>query len=204
MKIYPSIPRCSTPINLMAHTYVKYDGSNIRAEFSKKTGWFKFGTRHRMIDSSDKSFGSVIKLFKDTIGDDISNTLCKTYPKVRSFIVFCEYFGRSSFAGQHVIDEPKELRLIDVNPFQQGIIGPEEFQDIFGAKPYAAKYLGEHLIDQEYLDKIRSADYIDDYHYEGVVLKWGEHHDLQMAKIKTLRYLEDLKIRFGKDWEKYE
>jgi hypothetical protein len=204
LKTYPSIPRCPQPLDISAYVFTKYDGSNLRFEWSRKTGWYKFGTRHRMIDKTDRAFGSVIKLFKTTIGPDLESTLRSNWPGARSFLVFCEYFGQSSFAGQHVSDEPKELRLIDVNPFQQGIIGPEEFIQVFGDKPYAAKFLGEHLLDANYIDSIRNAESIEDTHYEGVIAKWGERHNLQMTKIKTLRWLNDVKLRFGDSWEKYE
>ena len=41
----------------------KLDGSNLRFEFSFKGGWYKFGTRNRLFDKSDKDYGQAIDLF---------------------------------------------------------------------------------------------------------------------------------------------
>ena len=51
MKEYPSIPyRIHGDLDIIA--FGKYDGSNIRAEWSQKKGFYKFGTRKRLLDES--------------------------------------------------------------------------------------------------------------------------------------------------------
>lgn len=59
MKDYPSIPGSSKAPQLPCIAFKKYDGSNIRAEWSKKRGWYKFGTRTQLIDKTDLVFGVV-------------------------------------------------------------------------------------------------------------------------------------------------
>ena len=44
MKSYPSIPKFSFG-DIKLHTFDKLDGSNLRFEWTKKKGWYKFGTR---------------------------------------------------------------------------------------------------------------------------------------------------------------
>ena len=52
MKQYPKILYFDqAPINEQCYAFDKIDGSNFRAEWSKKRGWYKFGTRNTMINS---------------------------------------------------------------------------------------------------------------------------------------------------------
>lgn len=39
---------------------------------------------------------------------------------------------------------------------------------------------------------------------EGVVCKWGEGHNLEMAKIKTEFWLAKLKEKYAESWQEYE
>jgi len=54
MKQYPKILYFDqAPLNEQCYAFNKIDGSNFRAEWSKKRGWYKFGTRNTMINSMD-------------------------------------------------------------------------------------------------------------------------------------------------------
>lgn len=53
MKQYPSI-NGQISYEFPVYVWDKLDGSNIRAEWSKKNGFYKFGTRERLLDSTDK------------------------------------------------------------------------------------------------------------------------------------------------------
>ena len=79
----------------------KLDGSNIRAEWNRKRGWYKFGTRNQMIDERDPNFGDAIPIFLDKYGDDLQKVFRKSYSNIESVVVFGEYLGENSFAGQH-------------------------------------------------------------------------------------------------------
>jgi hypothetical protein len=68
MKSYPSIPKkvSEDPVYL----FDKLDGSNIRAEWTKKNGFAKFGTRNRLM-SPEEPFGKAIPLIMDTYAQDL-------------------------------------------------------------------------------------------------------------------------------------
>lgn len=59
MKQYPSINSSNGQSfkEFVADVFDKLDGSNLRFEWSKKQGWYKFGTRHRLFDNTDPVFG---------------------------------------------------------------------------------------------------------------------------------------------------
>jgi len=136
MKQYDHIDYCNTKrlLHTPIYAFDKLDGSNMRFEWSKKRGWYKFGSRKQMIDENHEQFGQVIPMFLDKYGDglDLIFRRDKNYRNFRSFIVFAEYFGPNSFAGFHQEGDPMELTLFDVNPIGKGFIEPREFVDNFG------------------------------------------------------------------------
>ena len=67
MDKYPKISGKTKDFPLKsAYAFVKYDGSNIRATWNKKQGFFKFGTRSHLIDTTDPDFGCAIPLVQET------------------------------------------------------------------------------------------------------------------------------------------
>ena len=73
MKSYPKIQYFNQGLfgeNIYA--FDKLDGSNIRAEWNPKRGWYKFGTRNNMIDERDLQFGEAVTLFLNKYGDSLS------------------------------------------------------------------------------------------------------------------------------------
>lgn len=54
-------------------------------------------------------------------------------PKIST--AFTEFFGDSSFAGGHVLGEPKQLKLFDVYLFKKGLMKPRQFVKTFGDSP---------------------------------------------------------------------
>lgn len=111
----------------------KLDGSNIRAEWSRKRGFYKFGTRKLMIDESHPQFGESVTLFLNKYNEGLSKIFRdkKKYREIRNFVVFSEYFGENSFAGYHVPEDKKDIILFDVNMFQKGWVKPKDFIDDF-------------------------------------------------------------------------
>ena len=66
MKDYPHILNCagqSFRAVSGAHVFDKLDGNNIRAEYSHKQNWHKFGTRTQRMDHTDKVLGGAIAVF---------------------------------------------------------------------------------------------------------------------------------------------
>lgn len=200
MKTYPSILGCdkNTP-NSKCIAFYKYDGSNLRWEWSKKRGWYKFGTRNRLFDSTDEIFGEAISIFQNTYANDIERILIDSF-RTESAIAFTEFLGPSSFAGLHIKDEPKELILFDISIYKKGLLSPVEFiKEFKSIKTAEVIYTGN--LNQPFIQSVR--ENTDGKLNEGVVCKGGEGHKLWMRKIKTNSYLEKLKNRMPNDWQNY-
>lgn len=197
MKQYPEIPGSSkAPLGRPCIAFYKYDGSNLRWEWSPKRGWYKFGTRTQLFDHTHPLYGQAIPIFLGTMGDEIARRCQKLERGVQRIIVFTEFFGPSSFAGQHVQDEPKELRLIEANLFKRGLMKPRLFSDLFGDLPYCAQVVYEGNLNKPFIEDVREGRYPV---WEGVVAK-GEDF---MVKIKTNAYMQKLMEVYHAEWRRY-
>lgn len=213
MKQYPEMQNSSKAPRKTCYGFVKYDGSNLRFEWSKKRGWFKFGSRNLMIDETHPGFGPAIPLFKQKYGNDLEKVFKteKDFRSIDKFTVFCEWFGAKSFAGQHEENDPKTLVLFDVNPNKKGFLGPKEFLDYFGHLDVAELIyqgnLNEPLIEAvrssnfEYLDFVSKKPIVTEVP-EGIICKGDKGHDLWMCKIKSQTYFDEIKKRKPFDWER--
>lgn len=135
MKTYWSIDGPSKAPRQACYGFVKYDGSNIRAEWSKKRGWYKFGTRKCMINETDPIFGRACTLFKEKYGDDLEKVFKKEklFEGTQSVVAFAEFFGTKSFAGMHFPEDQQwDIVLFDLNLHKKGMLGPKEFIDHVG------------------------------------------------------------------------
>jgi len=211
MKTYWSIDGPSKGHHKPCYTFVKYDGSNLRFEWSKKRGWYKFGTRKCMMDHTHPIFGASIPAFLEKYGDDLPKIFKseKHFRGVDSVIVFAEWFGAKSFSGAHKPDDPHDIVLFDVNPIKKGLLGPKEFLDMFGhlkvAELLCHGNFGTALVESVKKEtmEIESKYDIRSETPEGVICKGEKGHDLWMVKIKTERYKEALKEMYEADWEKF-
>lgn len=198
MKEYWEIPGPDKAPQLPCIAFYKYDGSNLRFEWSKKRGWYKFGTRHRLFDKTDPDFGSAIDVFLDTYGDSLPKTVLdnKDYRGVDNFIAYCEYFGPNSFAAWHA-DEAKEVMLIDINLTRKGIVLPRDFVRNFGHLKIA-EVIYEGNFNQQFVQDVKDGKYPVK---EGVVAKGilpnknNPQHGLWMVKIKTKWWMDELRRR---------
>jgi hypothetical protein len=213
MKSYPSIDGPSRGQKSPCHVFVKYDGSNLRFEWSRKRGWYKFGTRKTLFDDTHPIFGTAVALFLEKYGDALPKIFQKEkmFQGVKNFVVFTEWFGAKSFSGAHKPwDKRRNIVLFDVNPMKKGILGPKDFLDLFGHLPVAEVVyqgnFGPWLVDavrkEEGLDLESKYDVRAEIP-EGVVCKGGRGHELWMCKVKTERYKAALKELYEADWEKY-
>ena len=204
MDKYPKIGSSTADFPLKsAYAFNKYDGSNIRATWNKKQGFFKFGTRSRLIDKTDPDFGCAIPLVQETYGESLGKVFTdyKRFRGVEHMTIFCEFFGPNSFAGLHKKDDPKELMLFDVWLYKYGLMGPEDFLEHFERiKKAEVVYSGK--MTGKFFDDVKQGRY---NVAEGVVCKCGQGgRDLAMCKVKTNTYLEKLKKVFGEsDWKNY-
>ena len=105
--------------------FYKHDGSNIRVEWSRKRGWYKFGSRTCLIDGTHP-LGDAIDIFLNTYSDDLEKIFKKDklFRNCQNVTIFSEYFGPNSFAGQHEEDDPKEIVVFDISIHKKGIMSP--------------------------------------------------------------------------------
>jgi hypothetical protein len=163
-------------------------------QICKKQGWYKFGTRTRLFDKSDKEYGRAIDLFIEKHASGLEAVLKNKYKSTEA-VVFCEMFGEESFAGWHNFEKPFELKIIDVGILRKGILIPDEFVSEFGHLDIA-KVVYRGKFTQEYQKTV----YDDKTLTEGVVVKGtlkGKNptHSLWMAKIKTNHWFAELTKR---------
>ena len=212
---YPSINGIKkSPMGRSCVVFYKYDGSNLRFEWNPKKGWGKFGSRTQLIDRNAQFLGVGIDLFLNTMADNIIDRLKaeygKKFSKYQKITAFAELYGPSSFAGTHVEDEPKELKLFDIFRFKDGFLDPADFVDMFESTNYIAEPLRSCNLNQDLISNIRKSYTPDGIELpkhqpipEGVVCKGVHDGELWMTKIKTLEYLEKLKNFYPKTWEQY-
>ena len=209
MKAYPSIVGPTQAPRKPCIAFHKYDGSNLRFEWSPKRGWHKFGTRKRLFDHTDETFGPAIPIFMDTLAEGIikvikDNKKWRNNPRITAY---AEFVGPKSFAGLHDLepDNPMELVLFDVWLHQFGLIGPRDFSQAF-SDLRTPEVVYEGNLNAEFIEAVRRGDYnLGDGIEEGVVCKGGSggHRDIWMAKVKTTAYLDKLKEVFGTGWTQY-
>jgi hypothetical protein len=193
MKSYPSIPKTFQEFD--AYVFDKIDGSNLRFEWSKKQKWHKFGTRSRLFDQSDEIFGCAIPRFKETLADQLEKIAIDN--RWESVIVFCEFWGETSFAGTHEPTDDKYLTLFDIAPFKKGILGPKEFLKLTKDIKYVPKFFGIERWTRGFVQRVYDGEYNPGITFEGIVGKAGSGHDLVMAKAKTAEWIREVYLRFA-------
>jgi hypothetical protein len=216
MKEYPSIPAAGhllaqSPAAYLGRPFVafdKLDGSNIRAEWDRKKGWHRFGSRRRLLDAAQPLLGQAIRLIQEGYGDGLAKVLTDNpaLGGLTEATAYFELFGPHSFAGQHdpaalgvAANEPLRVVLIDVNLYRRGLVSADELISHFG-------HLGipdvvhRGMMTREFIEDVRAGRY---GMGEGVVCKGGEGHGRWMAKVKTTAYLQRLRAFFQDDWQRY-
>jgi len=133
VKQYDSINYYGDNWGIPIIAFDKLDGSNIRAEWSPKRGFYKFGTRKMMIDEKHEQFGFVIKLFLDKYQKPLGEIFkSKEYRHSLSFVCFAELVGSRSEFGQHDLTDTFDVILFDISQYKRGFIPPREFIKNFG------------------------------------------------------------------------
>lgn len=205
MKSYPSI---DFKINSEVQVYAfdKLDGSNIRAEWSLKRGLYKFGTRKRIIDATDRHLGKCVPLIREL--ESTIQTICKRNKWHREVVFFFEFHGPLSFAGQHAAADDHRVTLIDVSVHKQGFLPPREFLKTFEGKIEIPKVLHVGKVGPEFVRKVRESE-LEGITFEGVVCKAPNPRGKKTGKrvcfkIKTQAWLDKLKDSCGNDLSKFE
>lgn len=195
MKTYPSIPRSLRGRKAVRrlHLFDKLDGSNMRFEWSRKDGWTRFGTRHRITNESHPIWGGAMALFQESLAEPIARVAIDQ--GWDALVAFGEFWGPNTVGGRHDPSDTKRVTLFDVAPHKRGLVGPQRFLEYFGDLEIAA-YLGEHDWDDALVARVRRGD-LPGVSFEGVVGKAGDGHRLVMAKAKTQAWVDRVLRRLG-------
>jgi hypothetical protein len=216
MKDYPSIPAAGHLLARSAADYLgrpfvafdKLDGSNVRAEWDRKKGWLRFGSRRRLLDASQPLLGQAVQLILDGYGDALAKALVDdpALGRPQQATAYFEFFGPHSFAGQHdpqvlgvPSNEPLRVVLIDVNLHKRGFVSAEQFIEQFGHLGIP-RVVRRGELSLEFIREVRADTFGTP---EGVICKGGEGHGRWMAKVKTTAYLRRLQAFFRADWRSY-
>ena len=199
MKTYPTISR-QPAYGSSVYTFGKADGSNLRAEWDRKKGFWKFGRRNGLLDDSNPVLleaPDLIRAHEDEIGRILVD---RRYLKST---LFFEFWGDNSFAGNHE-PEPHQVTLIDVAVDKRGILEPRDFVRWFDDVAGVA-VLHHGPFDRELEDQIRTGT-LDGMPFEGAVCK-GSYVSPGlplMFKVKTQAWLDRLKTKCGDDEALFE
>jgi hypothetical protein len=181
-----------------AYIFDKLDGSLIRAEYSKKTGWYKFGSKTQLIDKSNPILGPAINLFMNKYSESLTKLARDN--KWQNLIAFCETFGPDSFAGTHP-NGLNNIVLFDLDADKKGIIGPKRFLKLTEGIEIPS-FFGVHNWTRSFVEDIRNNEAFNDISifdiptFEGVVGKSGDEHSLKMAKAKTQLWIDKVRNIF--------
>lgn len=167
MKDYHSIsrePRYGVPV----YMFDKLDGSLVRAEWSRKNGFYKFGRRNGLLDDSNPFLPQA----KDLILTKYSEELSRVFRDERwqSAVAFFELWGPHSFAGNHDPNEKQDVTLFDVSVDKKGILEPRTFLRTFDGKVDHARLLYTGNFTHPIEDEIRAGTF-EGMTFEGVVCK---------------------------------
>lgn len=192
MKAYPSI---TTRIDFSQsyHLFDKLDGSNIRAEWSQRQGFYKFGSRTQLLTPEQEKLYPSIDSFLRRFNYKLTERFKKA--KYERAVCFFEWLGPQSFAGSHP-DHVENMYpiLIDIAVYKKGIMPPEQFIE-FTEGLDTPKLLHVGKISEELFQQIRRSE-LPGMTFEGVICK-GPFSQREggpiMAKIKSNAWLDKLK-----------
>lgn len=202
MKSYDSIEYYGEHWGLPIYAFDKLDGSNLRFEWSKKRGFYKFGSRNVMIDENNEQFGKGITIFKEKYEEGLSKVFTsKNYRDGLAYVCFAEFLGRKSAFGQHSEDDLFDVVLFDIDRYKKGFISPKEFVNDFGHLGIP-KVIYNGNLNHDFVQSIKRNDYdlSEGVICKGKVLTKKGKDQLYYCKIKTddwftrLRALGDAKL----------
>jgi len=175
------------------------DGSNIRAEWCKKKGFWKFGSRNRLLTEDQGIIYKAKDLIFERYGDDLAEVFKEK--KYQKALCFFEFFGPNSFAGTHQEDDAHEVVLFDVNPFKKGILGPADFIKEYGhLRTPRVLYTGK--ANEQLYNSVKSSN-LEGMTDEGVICKGVRSRQTIMFKIKSDDWLQRLMKHCAGDMNRF-
>lgn len=198
---YPSISK--QVINTPVYAFDKLDGSNIRAEWTPKGGFVKFGSRSRLLGEDEKPLGEAITIFRETMADALDPALRKL--RNERVTLFMEFLGDTSFAGNHKEDEQHRLVLFDASLYKRGFMMPKEFLKAFDSVVETPDLLHYGKPTQDFQDSVHGGE-LEGMTFEGVICKSQElHRGRQVVfKVKNDAWLERLRAFTKNDAELFK
>ncbi len=200
MKSYDSIDYYGEYWGLPIYAFDKLDGSNLRFEWSKKRGFYKFGTKKMMIDENHPDFGVGVKIFLEKYSESLSKIFTdkKEYRNVLSFVCFGEFLGTNSAFGKHNTDDTKDVILFDVSQYKRGFISPKEFIDNFSETGIPEVVYSGNL-NKEFIQQVKNNDFNPGL-TEGVICKGVTRtkkgqEQLYYCKVKTNDWFDRLRAQ---------
>jgi len=196
MKSYPSIPRSTGQsfVEFDAFVFDKLDGSNLRFQWSRKAGWYKFGTRTRLFDARDPDFSEALPLFALEFAEPLEGIARQQ--RWEQLTVFAEFYGADSFAGIHQAGDSKQLSIIDVAPYGKGLLPPRDFLKLIATQVATPTFLGKIRWTRGFVERVRAGE-VSDITFEGVVGKAEGRQGLVMAKAKTQAWLDRVRALYS-------
>ena len=198
MKQYRSIDGRIVDIDVIA--FDKLDGSNIRAEWDRKHGLHKFGSRKVLLGADHPFLGRAIEVTMAKYADALGAIF--RAERVDFVTCFFEFHGARSFAGLHEADDPTlTTTLIDVDVFKRGQLPPREFLRLFDGKVETPSVLHEGKPNADFIRSVKEST-LEGMTCEGVVCKGlptKKGYPVTMFKVKSVRWIEAVKARYGND-----
>jgi hypothetical protein len=192
MKQYPSIGR-EVVKGQPFYVFDKLDGSNVRAEWNPKRGFWKFGSRTQLIDETAPLGALAIPLMKaqEALIGSILRPL-----RVQEATCFFEFYGPSSFAGVHDWEEKGfEVSLIDVSLFKQGMMEPGSFLKAFGGIVPIPNLVHYGNVTETFVKEVWDGN-VPGVTFEGVVCKGAplkKGYPPHMFKLKSQTWVDKVK-----------
>lgn len=195
MKDYPSIP-AKWRTDVRVYAFDKLDGSNVKAEWNQRQGWYKYGSRTQLLADNSGHLNEAKGLIVSKYGDDLARVFRRE--RYQSAVAFFEFWGPQSFAGSHAV-ESHTVTLLDVDPYRKGILPPQEFLDLYGGLDVPAM-LYEGVVDDDFVQSVREST-LEGMTLEGVVCKKKVDHreSPTMFKLKSRAWLDRLRVYCGSD-----
>lgn len=207
MKKYQSIDYFGDHLGIQTIGFEKIDGSNLRAEYSQKRGFYKFGTKNQMIDENDQEFGKGVKIFCEKYASDLTKVFkSKEYRNVLSFVCYFEFVGKNSKFGQHETADEFDVVLFDIDQYKKGFVKPKRFIKDFGYL-HIPKIVYQGNLNKQLFEwvKTNSLPGYENKLWEGVVCKSEiDKENIYYCKIKTQTWLDELKEKYGENRLKKE
>ena len=193
MKSYPSIDGHIIQ-SLPFWAQAKFDGQNMRVKWQPKKGFCLYGSRTQLIDETHPVGAAAIRLFQKKYSEPLNDLFKKN--KFEEVVCFFEFFGPSSFAGVHDLNElGHDVSLFDINVHKKGFLHPKEFYKLTNGVVDVVPLLYQGNITEDFVKSVKDST-LEGMPFEGVVCKGSplkNGYPPYMCKIKSNAWIDKVK-----------